>query len=45
MIKIMVINHVVNDDNDLFTSHDQEEKEGAGGGLQFSNMTCRSEGC
>lgn len=24
-----------NDDHDLFTSHDQEEKEGAGGGLQF----------
>ena len=27
--------HGGNDDHDLFTSHDQEEKEGAGGGLQF----------
>ena len=27
--------HGGNDDNDLFTSHDQQEKEGADRGLQF----------
>ena len=28
--------HGGNDDHDLFTSQDQEEKEGAGGGLKFA---------